>query len=115
MICEVNAMGGYGNRKSEVPHWAREVEPEVWRGRILRLEDPLRGAVAAVVYWDVFSCRMYSERWDHLDDLLGRADAVGVQELYEGLLRVGYLERRARNRVWPTQNACARGRRKLSK
>jgi len=94
----------------EVPIWARRIAPEEWRARLLRLEAPLRGAVAAIVFWDVFSVRYVSRRWPHIDDLIGRADAVTPEELFEGLMAVGYLEARARGRVWPQQNYGARGR-----
>jgi hypothetical protein len=94
----------------EVPIWARRITPEDWRARLLRLEPPLRGAVAAIVFWDVFSVRFVCRRWAHIDDLIGRADAVTPDELFEGLMAVGYAEARARGRVWPQQNFRARGR-----
>lgn len=94
----------------EVPEWARRIKPEEWRIRLLRLSPPLRGAVAAIVYWDVFSVRFVARRWAHIDDLIGRADAVTPEQLFEGLLLVGYAEKRAKGRVWPQQNFSARGR-----
>ncbi len=95
-----------------VPLWAREIAPAEWRERIMRLQAPLRGAVAAIVYWDVFSVRFAVHRWHELDDILGRANSVSSDELFEGLLAVGYTEKRARGRVWPQQNRGARGRRR---
>lgn len=94
----------------EVPWWARKTERWQWRNRILALEPPLRGAVAAIVWWDVFSVRMWNDRWDDLDDLIGTAEAVSPEALVAGLVTVGYEEKRAIGRIYPRQNAAARGR-----
>lgn len=75
--------------------WAADVSPAEWRRRILTLHGPLRGAVAAVVWWDFFGMRPWAERWPHLDDLIGRADSVTNPKLYEGLIAVGYPAKRA--------------------
>ena len=99
----------------EAPAWSRHITRHEWRQRILSLEPPLRGAVAAIVWWDVFAVRMFTDRWDDLDDLIGTAEAVTAPKLVEGLLSVGYTEKRATGRVYPRQNAIARGRPKLSK
>jgi hypothetical protein len=99
----------------EAPYWSRDISRSVWRTRILALEQPLRGAVAAIVWWDVFAVRMYIDRWDDIDDLIGSAEAVPPEALVAGLIAVGYAEHRARGRIFPQQNAAARGRPKLSK
>lgn len=99
----------------EAPYWSRDISRSEWRTRILALDEPLRGAVAAVVWWDVFSVRMYIDRWDDIDDLIGTSEAVAPEELVAGLIAVGYTENRANGRVYPRQNAIARGRPKLSK
>jgi hypothetical protein len=99
----------------EAPGWSRHINRNQWRERILALPLPLRGAVAAIVWWDVFSVRMWPDRWNDLDDLIGTAEAVTPEELVAGLIAVGYTENRARGRVYPRQNAIARGRPKLSK
>ena len=79
--------------------WAAGVTPEMWRDRVLALEEPLRGAVAAGVWWDMFAMRTVADRWPHLDHLLGRADAVPEQVLAAGLVAVGYTPSRAQKRV----------------
>jgi len=99
-----------GQHLIEAPYWSREISRTEWRQRISELDDPLRGAVAAIVWWDVFAVRMWIDRWDDLDDLIGSAAAVEPEALVAGLVQVGYAEHRARNRVFPQQNAGARGR-----
>ena len=94
----------------EAPEWSKHISREQWRQNILVLEEPLRGAVAAIVWWDVFSVRLYNDRWNDLDDLIGSASSVAPEALVAGLVQVGYTENRARGRVYPQQNASARGR-----
>jgi hypothetical protein len=99
----------------EAPYWSRAISRTEWRQRIAQLKEPLRSAVAAIVWWDVFSVRMWPDRWNDLDDLIGSAESVAPEELVAGLISVGYNENRACGRVYPRQNAIARGRPKLSK
>ena len=99
----------------EAPAWSRHIARWEWRQRIEALEQPLRGAVAAIVWWDVFSVRLWVDRWDDLDGLIGKSNAVTPDELVAGLVLVGYNQNRAQGRVFPRQNAIARGRVKLSK
>jgi hypothetical protein len=104
-----------GQHLIEAPYWSRHISREEWRSRILALDQPLRGAVAAIVWWDVFSVRMWSDRWNDIDDLIGTGEAVAPEQLVAGLVTVGYTENRAFGRVYPRQNAGAKGRPKLSK
>lgn len=99
-----------GQHLIEAPYWSRDISRTEWRIRILALEPPLRGAVAAIVWWDVFAVRMWTDRWNDLDDLIGTSEAVTPEELVAGLIAVGYNENRACGRVYPRQNAIARGR-----
>ena len=85
------------------PAWAKSISPEEWRLRLLPLEEPLRGAVAAVVWWDVFGNRPWPERWTHIDDLVTNAGAVPLEDLREGLESVGYPPRQAAKRTKPTK------------
>jgi hypothetical protein len=81
------------------PYWSRHIERWQWRHRIIKLDDPLRGAVAAIVWWDVFSVRLWPDRWDDLDDLIGNAESVSDEELIAGLVSIGYETHRATGRV----------------
>lgn len=84
------------------PYWARHVSPAEWRERVLELAPPLRGAVAAIVWWDMLSMKMHDERSDALDDLMGAANHVPPAALVAGLVTVGYPAPRAQARVFPT-------------
>jgi len=84
------------------PAWAKNVRPEEWRERILRLPKRLRGSVAAIVWWDVFGNRPYNQRWTHLDDLVGNAGHIGLCSLRRGLEAVGYPAAKAAGRCRPT-------------
>lgn len=81
------------------PHWCRDIEASWWRPAILKLEEPLRGAVAAVVWWDIFSNLILTKRYAGLDDLITSASNVSDEELVAGLIRVGYPRDRANSRV----------------
>lgn len=53
--------------------------PEEWAAAIESIECPLaRGAAAKIVWWDFFSCRFCSDRWNHLDKYL----TFSMQELF---------------------------------
>jgi hypothetical protein len=84
------------------PAWAKRISPDEWRQR-LPLEEPLRGAVAAVVSWDVFGNRPWKDRWTHIEDLVTDASLVTLDELREGLERVGYPPHQAAKRTKPTK------------
>jgi hypothetical protein len=96
--------------KTEVPYWAREIDQYTWRRAIMELNEPLRGAVAAIVWWDVFSVRMFNDRWPALDGLIGSCDGISDQDLIAGLVAAGYSQHRAEGRVFPRQNRGAKGR-----
>lgn len=83
--------------KSKV--WHMDISPLQWRERILVLEGSIRGAVAAIIWWDCLSDRPWTQRAGELDDLIGRADSVTETELYAGLVAVGYPERHAARRI----------------
>jgi len=77
----------------------REVTPEEWRRRCMALPEPLRYAVARVVWWDYFGERIAAERWPHLDHLIARTDVVSDNQLALGLSWVGYTPAKAASRA----------------
>lgn len=85
------------------PAWAKRITPDEWRVRLLLLDEPLRGAVAAVVWWDVFGNRPWGQRWTHIDDLVRNSGDVELDELRRGLEKVGYPPHQAAKRTKPTK------------
>ena len=77
-----------------------------YRQLVLTFDEPMRGAVAAILWWDHFSLRLVSERWDHLDGLIGDASKVKNCDLYDALLECGYPEWLAKLKI--TENVRSR-------
>lgn len=90
-------------RNDYAPAWAKNITPDEWRQRLLLLKEPLRGAVAAIVWWDVFGNRPWVERWPHIDDLVTNSGNVELDALRRGLEHVGYPPRQADKRTKPTK------------
>lgn len=50
--------------------------PDEWNTAIRLIEDEqMRKSAACVVWWDFFGSRTINERWNHLDDLVGKVFA----------------------------------------
>jgi hypothetical protein len=77
----------------------RALSPQEWRTRCLTLPEPLRYAVARVVWWEYFGGRLHGKAWHDLDDLIARTDIVTDAALIAGLVKVGWTPERAERRV----------------
>jgi hypothetical protein len=70
--------------------------PEVWAERIAKIEDETtRTMIARIVWWDFFGNRDVANRWPHLDEYLGSANAPQVMSDIEEAEKAFNLAQRA--------------------
>ena len=80
----------------------REVSPQEWVLRIAKLPKRLHAVISCIVWWDWFSERTVSERWNHMDQYLPFREHdpdISVEELIEALVKIGYPQRKAELRM----------------
>ena len=75
--------------------------PKDWAKALRRVPLAIRAEVARVVWWDWFSDRTHSERWEHLDKYLEPPFHFqpDISRIIDGLVMVGYSWERAVNRM----------------
>ena len=74
--------------------------PEEWAEKVKTLVERLRAAAARIIWWDYFSNRMVSDRWDHLDEYLNApGEPISPKELSEALQQCGYSKKKANSRA----------------
>jgi len=84
--------------------------PQTWLAKILRLPTEQQASVACIVWWDYFSSRPVTDRWDHLDRWIKNLPVPSAQEevqnnlLEEALCSLGYSPYHARQRLTKENN-----------
>jgi hypothetical protein len=79
----------------------RKITPREWLERVMNVLTSARCEVAYIIWWDWFSGRLTTERWNNLDLFLKNPTWSNAtdRQIIKGLMQCGYSETHAINRV----------------
>ena len=79
----------------------RKITPREWLDRVMNVPASARCEVSHIIWWDWFSPRLTTERWNELDLFLKNATWSNAtdRQIIKGLMQCGYSETHAINRV----------------
>lgn len=79
----------------------RKITPREWLDRVMNVPTSARCEVAHIIWWDWFSGRLTTERWNELDLFLKNPTWSNAtdRQIIKGLMQCGYAETHAINRV----------------